>query len=105
MNANEMISPEEQAEEQIEVHVEDHGIGHYEFWGSKEFDSRPCLALTNSEIMVQYDDTWECIELYLQGTTTDDEGYMQLEWKASLNSVTYNSKDKCWDATYEVWEI
>ena len=55
--------------------------------------------------MVQYDDTWECIELYLQGTTTDDEGYMQLEWKASLNSVTYNSKDKCWDATYEVWEI
>ena len=53
MNANEMISPEEQAEEQIEVHVEDHGIGHYEFWGSKEFDSRPCLALTNSEIMVQ----------------------------------------------------
>jgi hypothetical protein len=80
----------------IDVRLEDHGIGHYEFWGAKGFDSRIVLAAE-----AQNTDTFEWVELGFP--VIEEESYTTTAQHFVVTKAQYcNRTDEVYEDGYSV---
>jgi len=94
---------EEMVNEQLDYRMEDHGIGEYEFWGTKNFDTNEIPSLTTDTVVVQYPVVRD------QGIWVSVRGRKEIEehdvyWVAELNKVEWNREQICYDAEYSITE-
>ena len=80
----------------IDVRLEDHGIGHYEYWGAKGFDSRIVPVAE-----VQKTDTLEWVELDFP--VIDEESYTTTAQHFVVTKAQYcNRTDEVYEDGYTV---
>lgn len=70
--------------------TEDDGIGHYEYWGSSGFDSRPYTA---GYITIEWLSTEEELKEFIENEITDLEAYVQSGVDWDLSNIDIEIKD------------
>ena len=94
---------EELINEQLDYQMEDDGIGEYEFWGTKYYDTNMIPRLTTDTVVVQYPvvrDQFILISSRGHKDVDDNDVY----WSAELNKVEWNKTNICYDAEYSITE-